>query len=253
MISWRLGSAFAALAILVLALIAASVHFALDYVHLRLDIGELQTESRRVALEGARLVNAELVLGVGELTLTGGADELMDAEFQYYTPPLFSTMTYTVTGEQGTLFLTHANPDAVPTFERTPQFRSKSVVKLNDDVPLALTIAFGGSEGHLRFDGLNLYQLNLATVVGETEIDLRGEWQRSLAVLIEGGIGKTVVRLPSSTGVRVQFEEEDSKIKIDGLTQAGDFYVNDAWGKTMATLEVTVEADEGEIRLEVRP
>ncbi|MCC6455987.1 MAG: hypothetical protein IT328_13625 [Caldilineaceae bacterium] len=255
MISWRLGGAFAALAILVLALIATSVHFAVAYVHTRLDIGELQTESRRVALEGARLVHAEVIIGVGELTLTGGAEELMDAEFRYYTPPLFSTMTYTVTGEQGTLTLLHASPDVVPTFERPPQFRSKSVIQFNNDVPLVLSVAVGVNEGHLRFDGLNLYQLNLATTVGDAEFDLRGAWKRSFAVSIEGGIGETLVRLPSNTGVRVQFgkQEDGDKIRMDGLTQAGDFYVNDAWGKTMSTLEITVEADEGEIRLEVEP
>jgi hypothetical protein len=255
MISWRLGSAFAALAILVLALIAASVHFAVAYVHTRLDIGELQTETRRVALEGARFVDAELVIGVGELTLTGGAEELMEAEFQYYTPPLYSTMAYTVTGEQGTLTFAHASPDVVPRFERAPQFRSKSAIKLNNDVPLVLSVAMGVNEGHLQLDGLNLYQLNLATAVGNAEIDLRGEWQRSFAVLIEGGFGETRVRLPSNTGVRVRFgeEEDGSKIKMAGLTRADNSYVNDAWGKTMATLELTIEADEGEIRLEVEP
>ena len=120
-------------------------------------------------------------------------------------------------------------------------------------VPLALTVAFGGSEGHLRFAGLNLYQLNLGTAVGDVEIDLRGQWPRSFAVVAEGGLGEMVVRLPSDMGVRVFLEEEDSKILMDGLTQMDEYYVNDAWGKTMATIELTVDADDGEIRLEVEP
>lgn len=254
MISWRLGSAFAALAILILALIAGSVHLAYDYVQARMfDIGELQTETKRVALEGARLVYAELAIGVGELTLTGGTDELMEAEFQHYTPPLYSTTAYTVTGEQGTLTFMHASPDVVPRFERLPEFRSKSHVKLNDDIPLSLTLALGVSNAHLQFAGLNLYQLNLAPALGNSEIDLRGAWPHSFAVLIEGGFGETMVHLPSETGVQVLVEEaeEANKIIMEGLTQVGDYYVNDAWGKTLATLEVTVEADEGVIRLEV--
>jgi hypothetical protein len=252
MISWRLGSAFASLAIVVLALIAGSVHFAFSYVQTRmLELGDLQSESRRVALEDARQVNAELLMGVGDLTLTGRATELMEAEFLYYTPPLHSAMTYTVTGEVGTLLLTYASPDVVPNFEQEAKFQSKSFVRLSNAVPVSLTVGMAVNEGHLRLAGLNLSELNIGMAMGDTEIDLRDDWQHSFAVDIGGGFGKTVVWLPVDTGVRVQLEDGDEAVSLRGLTQSGGFYVNDAYGKTPVTLDVLVGGGPGQVRLEV--
>ena len=252
MISWRLGSAFASLAIVVLALIAASVHFAFSYIQARmLELGDLQTESQRVALEGARQVHAELLMGVGDLTLTGRATELMEAEFLYYTPPLHSVMTYTVAEEVGTLRLIYASPDAVPNFEQEPKFQSKSFVRLSNAVPVSLTVGLAVNEGHLRLAGLNLSELNIGLAMGDVEIDLRDDWQHSFAVDIGGGFGETVVWLPADTGVRVQLEDSGEKVSLRGLKQSGDFYVNDAFGKTPVTLDVSVGGEPDQIRLEV--
>jgi hypothetical protein len=239
---------------MLLALVAGSVHLAYSYVQMRmLDIGELQTERRHVALDGARQVEAELVIGVGDLTLEGGATDLMEAEFQYYTPPLYTTMAYTVAGEHGTLFFAHANPDVVPNFERSPEFQSKALVKLNSDVPLTLTVGLGLNEGRLRLADLNLNQLEIGLSVGDAEIDLRDDWQHPFGVRIEGGFGDALVYLPAHSGVRVQLADADANVVMRGLTQTGAFYVNDAFDKTAMTISMTVETGAGQVRLAVDP
>ena len=47
----------------------------------RVEVGELQTETRSVEPENAESVRANLRMAIGELNLTGGADQLMEADF----------------------------------------------------------------------------------------------------------------------------------------------------------------------------
>jgi hypothetical protein len=46
-------------------------------------VGELQTESQTVELGGATSVRVEIDMGAGELDVTGGAAELLEADFAY--------------------------------------------------------------------------------------------------------------------------------------------------------------------------
>src|SRR5210317_68252 len=46
-------------------------------------VGELQTESQTVELGGATSVRIEIDMGAGELDVTGGAAELLEAGFTY--------------------------------------------------------------------------------------------------------------------------------------------------------------------------
>jgi hypothetical protein len=48
-----------------------------------LRVGELQTESTTVELGAANTVLAEIDMGAGRLTIDGGSDELLQAQFTY--------------------------------------------------------------------------------------------------------------------------------------------------------------------------
>jgi hypothetical protein len=88
--------------------------------------------------------------------------------------------------------------------------------------------------------------------VGETTIDLTGEWQQGLAVNIEGGVGATTVRLPRAMGVRVTTSTGIGNVTVNDLNRDGDVYTNDAYDEGAdAVLDVTVEGGVGEITLEL--
>jgi hypothetical protein len=57
-------------------------------------VGDLQTESRSVALEGADSVRVEIDMGAGELDLGGGAAELLEADFSYNVAELKPEVEY---------------------------------------------------------------------------------------------------------------------------------------------------------------
>ena len=47
----------------------------------RIRVGDLQTECQSVELGDAESVRVEIKMGFGDLEVTGGAEELMEAEF----------------------------------------------------------------------------------------------------------------------------------------------------------------------------
>ena len=69
----------------------------------RVEVGELQTETRSVEPENAESVRADLRMAIGELNLTGGADGLMEADFAYNVPDWQPQVNYEVVGDTGEL------------------------------------------------------------------------------------------------------------------------------------------------------
>jgi hypothetical protein len=66
-------------------------------------VGEMQRESKSVALENADSARAKLQMGAGELTLTGGAERLMEVAFSYNVSDWKPKVSYDVSGEEGEL------------------------------------------------------------------------------------------------------------------------------------------------------
>ena len=98
----------------------------------RIEVGELQTESRSVEPTNAELVRANLRIGIGELNLTGGADSLMEADFAYNVSSWQPQVNYEVVGDTGTLTVEQQGlGEGIP----TPDARSEWDLRLNDAVP----------------------------------------------------------------------------------------------------------------------
>jgi len=66
-------------------------------------VGEMQRESRSIQAENAQSVRANLKMGAGELNLTGGADQLMEADFAYNVANWKPKVNFDVSGETGEL------------------------------------------------------------------------------------------------------------------------------------------------------
>jgi hypothetical protein len=251
MISWRLGVAFTTLAAAILILVAGSVHFIFEFIETRLvEVGDAQTVQRVIPLGEAREAEVELLLAISDLVVSGGATALMEAQTSHYVPPLYTTTQYSVTEQSGRLFFAHANPDIVPNFERPPEFQSVGIVKLNNSVPLSLTLALGIHQGRLQLADLNLRHLYVTVVDGSCEIDLRDDWQNSFEIEIDNAFGESVILLPAESGVRVRFEDEiEGTIAMKGLKEKAGFYVNEAFGVSPVTLDVMVSGEQGRVRL----
>jgi hypothetical protein len=207
--------------------------------------GPMQTESRTVQLGNAKTVRAEIKMGAGEMTLGGGAHDLFEGEFSYNVPTWRPEVDYSVSGSRG--LLTVRQPEHSGSIGNS---KYKWDLHFNNQVPLELSIELGAGKSTLELGTLTLSQLNLKMGVGETIVDLAGDWKNDLQATIHGGVGEATVRLPRDVGVRVRARGGIGEIHAGDLHKHGDIYTNDAYGESPVTLNVEVEGGIGKINLE---
>ena len=209
--------------------------------------GNLITKTETIETGTATSVRATIELGVGELQLSGGADKLMDATFNYNIAEWNPQVTYATSGDTG--LLTVAQPD----FEGFPgNVTNQWVVRLSNAVPLDLTVHTGAAKSELDLAGLSLTQVQVEAGAGETVIDLTGYRAQDLNVAIKAGAGSTTLRLPRDVGVRVEPKIGAGQVYANGLKQDGNIYTNDALGQSEHTIYVQIEAGLGSVYLQAQ-
>jgi hypothetical protein len=210
-------------------------------------VGETRTESKTVQLGAAKAVRVNLKMGAGELKVAGGASGLLNADFTYNVPRWKPEVQYDVTGDTGQLTVQQP-PGSGGHGGRT---RYEWDLRFNNHVPMEMTIDLGAGSTNLDLAGLTLGKLKVNIGAGETTINLDGKWKNDLAASIHGGVGQATLKLPRDTGVRVVAHGGLGAINAAGFSKDGDAYVNDAYGKSPATLRIEVEGGVGEINLEM--
>jgi hypothetical protein len=212
-----------------------------------LTVGQSRTDSQSIQLAGAEAVDVTVTMGAGNVTVSGGAPNLLDADFTYNVAAWKPEVNYTVNGASGTL--TVAQPDTRGS-AALGNTRYEWNLRLNNDVPLNLTANVGAGNTDLQLGTLNLSRLTVNSGAGNTTVDLSGTPRQTLEATINGGVGNTIVRLPAATGVRVVATGGLGKVTANGFTVNGDTYTNDVYGKTPVTLNITVKLGVGNVSLE---
>ncbi len=211
-------------------------------------VGQLQTRSQSVALAGAAAERVEIEMGAGELAVSGGASELMQAKFTYNVAELNPQ----VTRSPGTLSVrTPAALPGISSLRDLPNLRYVWDLQLNDTVPMQLKVSMGAGTSNLRLGSLSLTNLELETGAGSVTVDLTGNPRNDLDAKISGGVGELTLRLPRSACPRVSVEKGLGKVDAQGLAQDGNNYVSDACGKAARTLRIAVTAGVGSVKLEM--
>ena len=211
-------------------------------------VGEMQRESQSIQAENAQSVHTKLIMGAGELNLTGGADRLMEGDFSYNVADWKPKVNYEVSGDTGELSVRQGSGGGV---RLGGDARNEWDIRLNDELPTDLAVQMGAGESDLDLDSLTLTGLSLQMGAGKTTVDLTGDYSRDFDASIEGGVGEATVLLPSEVGVRAKARGGLGKINAEGLQRVGDAYVNDAYGESEVNLRVDVQGGIGKINLEV--
>lgn len=233
-------------------------------------VGDLQTKSQTVELGDADSVDVEIQMGAGELDVSGGASELLEATFTYNVEELNPRASY----DNGRLVVEDSDvAEGFGSLLDLDEYRNEWDLKLNEDVPMVMTINLGAGLSHLALGALALTSLNInggagdvdvdltgsqslsrfdfEMGAGEVTIDLTGDWQNDLDARLSGGLGEITIRLPGDVGVSVDVETGIGGVNASGLTKDGDIYTNDAYGASDVTLRIDIEGGVGQINLEV--
>src|SRR5512136_675375 len=210
-------------------------------------VGALRNESQSVELGDARSVRVEINMGAGDLQVMGGAGKLLEADFKYNVAVLKPEVGYT----DGRLEVRQPEFSGMPNLLGIMNFRNEWVLRLNDQVPMFLSVDLGGGTSHLQLAGLSLTGLNVSLGAGDFTLDLGGDWTHDLDATIDTGAANTTLRLPSNVGVRVRVEPGPNIINATDLTKDGNFYTNAAYGVAKVTWQIDLVPGIGLITLEV--
>jgi hypothetical protein len=214
----------------------------------RARVGEMRTEAESVELGDAESVRVEIDFGAGELSLTGGAQKLLEADFAYNVAELKPEVEY----DDGTLVVRQPPTDGLPVLQGISDFRNEWDLRLYDKVPMELSVKMGAGTSDLQLTGLSLTGLDINVGAGEYTVDLSGDWVRDLDVTIDAGATDLSLRLPGAVGVRVEIDDGPHTVEAPDLARAGGVYTNGAYGVSEVTLQVALNAGPGQIRLEVK-
>jgi hypothetical protein len=225
-----------------IALVVLLVLFAAAFFHGRAG-SRVFHETKSVDVQHATSVRASIVMPAGDLKISGGAAKLLVAVFDYREAEGKPEVSYDETGQDGRLNISQSGG---PHIGREVNHWD---LRVNNDAVRELRLQMGAGRGTLNLSGIHLTRLEVEIGAGEIVADLTGDWKQDVDVRVEGGVGSATIRLPKNVGVRVRAEGGIGSISVDGLRHDGDYYVNDAYGKSPVTMNVNVEGGIGEIRL----
>lgn len=216
----------------------------------RFNVGPTETISKSVELGGAETAQATIKMGVGELSIQGGAANLMDANFTSNIADWQPEVTYDVDGSKGQLIV--QQPEGVSTINGLPDgdMNYEWDIRFTNDVPLNLEVDLGAGQSDLILGGIWLTNLDLSVGVGKTVLDLTGDWRESADITVQGGVGETTVKLPNNIGVRVVTSTGLGSVTVYGLVRNGDVYTNALYDQSEVQLDLNVTGGIGSIRLE---
>ncbi|WLD94190.1 toast rack family protein [Alkalihalobacillus sp. AL-G] len=186
-------------------------------------------------------------MGIGKLKLSGRSEQIMEGTFKYRGDELEPTMDYAKEGEKGTLVISQKSVSKWGQFFSAKQDWDFS---LNNQLPLSLCIEIGTGKSELDLSDLNLQKLSIDAGVGESVIDLTGEWSTSFKAEMNTGVGKTKIILPKKVGARLTLSKGVGKINADYFMMVGDAYQNQAYDDADVKIDINLNVGVGEVILE---
>ncbi|MCF6136302.1 toast rack family protein [Pseudalkalibacillus berkeleyi] len=192
-------------------------------------------------------LNATLVIGTGKLHISGGTDKIMDANFSFKGEGLEPIVDYEISeNRKGQLTVSQCSSKFANMFNPKQDWQ----MTLNDQLPLLINLELGAGKSKLNLSSLNMKELNIEAGMGETEIDLTGNWLESFNVNIENGVGKTKIYLPKHIGVKLDVDKGVGKVHADYFIKVGSSYQNQAYENAKTKIDVKVDVGVGDVILE---
>jgi hypothetical protein len=211
------------------------------------NFGPMKTETQSVKMGGAKDISALIEMGAGDLTVRGGARDLMEGKFVHRANREAPVVDYNVSGDHGDLEVKEAGNNHT----NNAGDKIRWELELNSHVPTELKVEMGAGEANLELRDVSLTGLSVEMGAGSSTVDLTGNWKQSAEVSLEGGVGNVKVMLPRDVGVHVTVEGGLGSVSAGQFTRDGSAYVNAEYGKSPITIEVKVEGGVGHVDLEL--
>ena len=202
-------------------------------------------ETQVVDLKGAKAVRVVVHMPAGQLSIQGGAERLLEADFYQGSAWSSPSVDYHVENGFGTLTI-----DQQSSSQFVGNSDNRWKLKLSNEVPLELEVDVGAGQSDLNLAKIDLTRMQLNVGAGQANVDLTGERSKDLRAQIHGGVGEAIVRLPRNVGVVATVHGGLGAVDVHGLKEEDGEYTNAAYGKSPNTVHLTVEGGIGHIKLE---
>jgi hypothetical protein len=193
----------------------------------------------------AKSVRMSVKMPAGDLAMSGGAESLLNADFSFGNSWSAPKIEYSVSKGEGELSIDQVGGGTLMT-----NSDNTWSLKVNDSIPIDLSIDIGAGRGVLRFARVDLTRLELNIGAGQADVDLSGERAKDLEAEIQGGVGEATIRLPKDVGVVATVHGGLGSIDTHGLKEEDGQYVNAAYGKSPTTIRLSVNGGIGSIKLQ---
>jgi hypothetical protein len=214
-------------------------------------------------------LNAEVRFNAGTIKLTAQNVAKADSRFTYTRPDWKPVVKFTEGSGQSRLTILQPEekntnmgdkdrndwdirlPSGITTDLKLHMGAGEGNVDLRNAKLRQLKMDAGAGEFNVNLAGTSVATLDVNAGVGELTIDLTGNRTNDLAASVNGGIGEIKLTLPRNVGVRVKAKGLGN-IEASGLKKQGGYYVNDAYGKSAHSLDITVNGGLGSLHLELK-
>lgn len=212
----------------------------LDHV----ETGPTETEPVSVDAGSATHANVELNMGMGQMTVSGGASKLVQGSLEYNSARMKPEVTSSVNGDHTTV--TVRQPNGNGSFGKT---RNVWDLQVSDKPLMDLSVNCGAGQAKLNLSDVALRNLEVHIGAGNLDVDLSGTPKQDYEVTINGGVGQAIVHLPQGVGISAVAHGGLGKITVTGLEKDGDHWRNDLYDKAKVNVKIDVEGGIGNINL----
>ncbi len=207
-----------------------------------------KVEFQSVSVEKAEWVDVSIRLNVGDLILSSGAQQFMNARFVFFQPTRRPEIKYEETGDSGLLTVQQESRSSVGEFSY-PGDKNKWNILFSEADPLNLDISVDKGTSFLNLGALKTRRINIECGQGDVFLDLLGKRKEGLLVTVSGGTGNLEIKVPKEIGARMQFKENSYDLQMEEFSKEGEYIVNKAYGSTAEWIDIIVSDHSGPIQL----
>lgn len=207
-------------------------------------VGPEEHESRSVELDKSERVRAVIKMAFGDMTVRGGSNKLLDADFTYTGAALKPDVQYRAVGSGGDL--------TVETRSGSPtggNLKNRWDLRMNDKVPVDMRVELGAGEANISIGTMTIRSAEVMMGAGTLRLDLKGKPSSDYSVRVRGGAGEATVYLPKDVGVSAKASGGLGDVSVQGLHKSGDTYLNDAWDRASVRIRLDIQGGVGSIKL----
>jgi hypothetical protein len=198
-------------------------------------------EHHNVERGAATRARVEIDMTAGDLEVKSGAATLLSGDFDFNIPALKPTISYTASGDTGTLKVSQGSANG--------NYENRWRLSLDDTTPLDLNVSLGAGDADLVLGRLNLASLTIRLGAGDLKVDLRGTPAKSYSVKVQAGAGDTTIELPSTVAVSARTSGLIGDSNVSGLEERDGRWINPKAATSSVTIDVDVQHAIGDLRL----